>query len=468
MGNGRFTTREIRALQSRDVEYRLTETAPRGEGRLTLRVRPSGLKEFYYRKRRKDGDQTIRIGRFEQTPGYGGITLDQARSELKKLVEMERTTGNFRSEVERQKEAEARTRLLEERAARAGTFEQMLDAYVGDLRARGRVSARDVENTFQRHVKKPFPDLCSGLAKAVTAADTQAILAKLVQKGIRRGVNLLRSHLSAAFQYAAKADNDPTRLAHDGAVFEILANPVALVPRKAEFETVGERNLSPHELHRYWHGLEKVGFPVVRSFLKFDLALGGQRGIQLIRPLWQAYDFDAATVLLKDGKGRGGAVRDHLLPLTEFALEILGPLRDLNGKETGPFITRGGKSLHPSTVSHVVREVWEALAAEDVAKGADKVIEEFSFKDIRRTCETLLGSMSVSRDLRSHVLSHGRTGVQDKHYDRWTHLPQKRRVLQKWARFMKKVIAGPPEHIMDGPPKDPLKGRMESLPTTMA
>jgi integrase len=281
-------------------------------------------------------------------------------------------------------------------------------------------------------------------------------------------VNLLCSHLSATFQYAAKADNDPTRLAHDGAVFEILANPVALVPRKAEFETVGERNLSPHELHRYWHGLEKVGFPVVRSFLKFDLALGGQRGIQLIRPLWQAYDFGAATVLLKDGKGRGSAVRDHLLPLTEFALEILAPLRDLNGEETGPFITRGEKSLHPSTVSHVVREVWEALAAEDVAKGTDKVIDEFSFKDIRRTCETLLGSMSISKDLRSQVLSHGRTGVQDKHYDRWAPLPQKRRVLQKWARFMKKVIAGPPEHITDGPPKDPLKGPMESLPTTTA
>jgi integrase len=341
----------------------------------------------------------------------------------------------------------------------------MLDAYVGDLRARGRVSAKDVENAFQRHVKKPFPDLCRGLAKGVAAGDIQAILAKLVRKGIRRGVNLLRSHLSAAFQYAAKADNDPTRLAHDGAVFEILANPVALVPRKAEFESVGERNLSPHELHRYWHGLEKVGFPVVRSFLKFDLALGGQRGIQLIRPLWRAYDFNAATVLLKDGKGRGSVVRDHLLPLTEFALEVLGPLRDLNGKETGPFISRGGKSLHPSTVSHVVHEVWEALAAEDIAKSTDDVIEEFSFKDIRRTCETLLASMGVSRDLRSYVLSHGRTGVQDKHYDRWSHLTEKRRVLQKWARFMKKVIAGPDRHggTTGSASKEPVAGRAQPL-----
>jgi hypothetical protein len=343
MANGLFTARGLRALKARGTEYKIIEKAPRGEGRLILRVRPNGLKEFYYRMRAGADDQLIRIGRFEETPGYGGITIEQARNELKRLVAIQRSTGDAKAELERRKEAEARARLLQERAARAGTFEQMLDAYVADLRARGRVSAKDVENAFRRHVKRPFPDLCRGLAKAVTAGDIQAVLARLVGKGIRRGVNLLRSHLSAAFQYAAKADNDPTRLANDGAVFEIAANPVALVPRKAEFESVGERHLSSHELHRYWHGLDKVGFPVVRAFLKFDLALGGPRGIQLIRPLWRAYDIGAGTVLLKDGKGRGSAIRDHLLPLTEFALEMLAPLQYLNGKEIGPFISRGGK-----------------------------------------------------------------------------------------------------------------------------
>jgi hypothetical protein len=407
-----------------------------------LKVHPSGLKEFYYRMRAADDDTLIRIGTYEQTPGYGGISLADARKELKKLVTIQRSTGNAKAELQRRKEAAIQARVAAERAARAGTFEQMLDAYVADLRARGRVSAKAVENAFLRDVKKPFPDLCRGLAKNVTAGDIQAILAKLVRKGIRRGVNLLRSHLSAAFQYAAKADNDPTRLANDGAVFEITANPVALVPRKAEFESVGERNLSPHELHRYWHGLDNVGFPVVRAFLRLDLALGGQRGVQLLRPLWNAYDFDRGTVLLKDGKGRGGAVRDHMLPLTDFALEVLAPLRELNNTELGPFITRAGKSLHPSTVSHVVHEVWEHLAAEDVARGNDTPIEEFSFKDIRRSCETLLASIGVSRDLRSHVLSHGRTGVQAKHYDRWTYLEEKRQVLQMWAQHMRGIIAG--------------------------
>ena len=69
MANGLFTAREIRALQ------------PRDEGRLTLRIRPSGLKEFYYRKRRQSGgDQTIRIGRFEQPPGQGESPLSRPAS----------------------------------------------------------------------------------------------------------------------------------------------------------------------------------------------------------------------------------------------------------------------------------------------------------------------------------------------------------------------------------------------------
>ena len=100
---------------------------------------------------------------------------------------------------------------------------------------------------------------------------------------------------------------------------------------------------------------------------------------------------------------------------------------------------------------HVVHDVWEHLAAEeDVAKGKDEVIEEFSFKDIRRSCETSLASIGVLRDSRSHVLSHGRTGVRAKHYARWTYLEEKRVVLNKRAGCMRQVIAGP-NHTRQAP-----------------
>ena len=56
----------------------------------------------------------------------------------------------------------------------------------------------------------------------------------------------------------------------------------------------------------------------------------------------------------------------------------------------GPFVTRGEQSLHPSTASKVVTEVWNQLAPEDA-----------------------------------------RSGVQAKHYDRQTYIAEKRRALNK-------------------------------------
>ena len=88
-----FSAREIRQLKPRDKTYKVTESAPRGEGRLIVRVHPSGLKEFYYRYRLNGPDRLIRIGRFEQNPGDGGMKLEEARAQLAKLVGIQRATG---------------------------------------------------------------------------------------------------------------------------------------------------------------------------------------------------------------------------------------------------------------------------------------------------------------------------------------------------------------------------------------
>jgi len=438
-----FSAREIRQLKPRDKPYKVTESAPRGEGRLIVRIHPSGLKEFYYRYRLNDRDRLLRIGRFEQTPRDGGMKLEEARAQLAKLVGIQRTTGDVTGELARRKEVVAAEERARQRAARLGTFTQLLDVYVQDLRDRGRVSARDVENAFVRAVKEPFSDLCAIRAKDVTSGDVQQILARLVRRGVRRQVNLVRSYLSAAFQHGAKSDHDPTRLAHDGPIFEIIFNPVGQVPRKAEFENVGDRHLSAGELHRFWHALDEVDI-VPQTFIRFNLCLGGQRAVQLLRASWPAYDFANSTVLLRDGKGRGGMARDHLVPLTKMALDILQPLRIENAQASGPFVTRGEQSLHPSTVSKLVTEIWERLAAKDVQKEIGNPIPKFAFRDLRRTCETQLASLGVNLETRAQLLSHGRSGVQAKHYDRHSYLSEKRRALNKWAKHLTRVIGSKP------------------------
>lgn len=52
------------------------------------------------------------------------------------------------------------------------------------------------------------------------------------------------------------------------------------------------------------------------------------------------------------------------------------------------------------------------------------------------------GPALVSKDVRSHLLSHGLGGVQNQHYDRHTYWPEKRQALKKWAAYLAKLKGG--------------------------
>ena len=96
------------------------------------------------------------------------------------------------------------------------------------------------------------------------------VLARLVRRGVRRQVNLVRAYLSAAFQHGAKSDQDPIRLAREGPIFEVALNPVGKVPRKVEFENVADRHLSANELRRFRHvpshsQIDATRFPIGRN-----------------------------------------------------------------------------------------------------------------------------------------------------------------------------------------------------------
>lgn len=63
----------------------------------------------------------------------------------------------------------------------------------------------------------------------------------------------------------------------------------------------------------------------------------------------------------------------------------------------------------------------------------------FDLRDIRRTCETMLTKIGVSKDLRAQLLSHGLSGVQDAHYDRHDYLDEKRSALLTWETYLGKI-----------------------------
>lgn len=89
------------------------------------------------------------------------------------------------------------------------------------------------------------------------------------------------------------------------------------------------------------------------------------------------------VLTLKDSKGRPGiGVRDHLLPLTGWALAQLEPMRITNSEAPYPFatVTKAGKGkirMDVTTPSKVVKRISDQLVEEHG-------IEPFRAGDLRR------------------------------------------------------------------------------------
>ena len=121
-------------------------------------------------------------------------------------------------------------------------------------------------------------------------------------------------------------------------------------------------------------------------------------------------------------------MRDHLLPISEWAGEMLGELRAIDAGTGHVFEGSQGGVL-----GSITSRPWWWIAA---GKG-------YQLSDLRRTAETRLASLRVDKETRAQLLSHGRTtGVQNRHYDRWHYLDEKRAALAVWEHHLRAVLAG--------------------------
>lgn len=418
-----FTDKYLQGLKAKETPYKLAEYAPRGEGRLLVRVLPSGVKECFYRYRTDGKDKTIALGRYDQR-GTNGKTLADIRAACRAKRKLQEQTGDIKEHLATQK----RAREIERRK---GSFGQLLDAYIESLEAAGKPSAAQAKGTFRRNVSEPFPQFALMKANEIEPGHIKTILARMVKAGIKREVNVVRSYLQAAFTFGGKADNDPRTVALDGVLFGLKTNPVILVPRIAEYEKAGERVLSEDEIRAYWKALDALP-TVQRATLRLNLAIGCQRIKQLLRADAAAFDFENGTLLIKDSKGRG-ETRDHLVPLNEFALAQLEPLRKLKGEATTYFTADGKRTMVLDTLSKAVATVSKTLKKE-------QKIPTFQLRDLRRASETVMQRLGISREVRAHLLSHGRVGVQGQHYERYDFIEEKRAALNKWTAHLERVL----------------------------
>ena len=376
-------------------------------------------------------------------------TLIDQRIDPRELVREREAARKAAKEAE-QAEKEAKRAAAEAAKAEADrqaryTLRALCDAYVARLERAGKAkSAASTRSAFKCHVF-PHAEIADTPARAVTPHQIAALVRKVREAGKERAAGVLRSYLSAAFNTAKRAPFD-SALPADLIPFGIEHNPVDVIPAIAVQR--GERTLSAGEMRAYIGHLLRIGNETGPELADVALLLalyaGGQRMAQLLRAKVSDFDQDTATLRLWDGKGKRTQPREHLLPLAPQAAGMVSALvkraktqEQARAKEAGRtpemaglwlFSTHGRVAMNPETVSNRAAEVCASMAG-----------EPFTLRDIRRTVETMLAALGISKDTRAQLLSHGISGVQAAHYDRHAYTDEKRAALVAWEARLEAI-----------------------------
>lgn len=401
-----ITANTLKALSKKIGSWK-SEPVEHGHGSLVFRCLKGGAIAGYYRYMDDGKRVTLPIGRYDPEPN-SGATLADIRGKAQELSK-QHATGM--TAIKEKMEADVKVLRNMHRKQTVGTFGQLLEAYVDGLRSEGKSSASDVQNQLRLWVVEKHPDLLCKKAGQITTEDIMSILTSAAEAKKNRTVNQLRSYLLAAFNRVLKAKGNALLASSIGTGYDISANPAANTVHVSSFDVARDRVLNEDELKDYLEGIEALPF-IQSAALKLSLMLGGQRPQQLIRLKASDVNLSGSTLKLLDPKGKRKQPRTHVLPIPEVVHPLLERLMALNAEESSIF----GK-LHIDTLTHRVQ---------DLSNGS------YQMKDIRRTCETMMAAMGISRDTRAQIQSHGLSGVQEKYYDQHDYMKAKVVALDAW------------------------------------
>lgn len=415
-----------------------SDKGARGAGTLTAYRSGSGRASrvlFYFRYTLPDGTRDkLPMGEWEGTGGH--LSLKAARARVNQLsARYKAGERDLRAALEAEEREVRRQREAAERAAQAALVRQqatlgaLLNAYADSLTAKGKASAAAVRASIRRHLAEPWPTLWGTPADDVTTDDLMAVLTRLTDAGKLREAAKVRSYMQSAYSAGVRARTTASAIPALR-VLRITTNPARDLGTIEGASNARNRALSESELRAYWRRIEALP-DHDGACLRFHLLTGGQRIDQLARLTLADYDADRSTVTLRDTKGRRTTARAHDVPLIPAAVEAMHAMAP---ERIGEFIftaTAGRTGMAGSTAYLRCRAVMEAMLDAGELPGGP-----FAISDLRRTVETRLADMGVSREVRAQLQSHGLSGVQHRHYDRHDYLLEKLDALERLHRMI--------------------------------
>jgi integrase len=384
-----------------------------------VRIQYSGRKTFVIRYRTKCAARTQRKLTIARCTD---LTPDKARELARK---------EFAKVAEGQDPAADRKPVRSEPVAIKATVGLMFQAYIASMRAKGRVSADEVERVLLLASNNAADAL--GRDKAAsepTPMDVVNYVSGFFRAGHRGAADKARSYIASAYTWAMKSANDYT--AKERQDWGVSRNPAADVAKDSGAINTRDRNLSGPELRSLWEATGTAGFSTEIAACIRILIGCGQRVQETLRI--DGADIDLAAGLWKmPAHKTKGRKHQHIIPLPDQVVDVLRGLMDVHGD--GPlFPARGGSG--GALIDH--RSVNQAIAR--WLDSPNVSMDHFQTRDLRRTWKSRTHDAGVDRFTRDLIQQHAKSDTGSKNYDRANYLPQMRDAMTKWSAWLDEAL----------------------------
>ncbi len=347
------------------------------------------------------------------------------------------------------------------RTAALGTFKELSDEYMrehGDRNSRNGIRSRSTEEA-QRLLKQDIlPVLGELRAELIRRQHVAQVVEVVAGRGAYVVADRVLGLVRAIFNWAVDAGRIDT-------------NPTLGLKRR-NASRAKERVLSVDEIRIFWNATDCLAgiTPTVRDVLRLQL-LTGLRVNEVAEAAISEIDFEMKLWIVPWFRTKNK--REHHLPLSDFAIEIL---RGVIAREDAEAERRAGrykieprrsellfpshKNANPRRVNRPVkgtRRVPDALDPHAPSRALVRarpklkklgIKEPFNTHDLRRSLATHAGDLNVFEKTIERILNHKPRTIAGKHYNHAKYRPQMREALEAWAAKVRGIVAEEVQEIL--------------------
>jgi len=388
-----LTDTKLRSLKPKASVYRVADS-----NGLAIEVRPTGSKQWRYRYRFAGKANMAALGE------YPSLSLQQARAERDRLRALLKGGADPAQVTKAEKVA------LVDRAA--NTFGFVANELL-DKRAKEGLSPGSVKRE-RRLIEKDLAAIADLPVADIAAPVLLGALRKIEKRGILETAHRARSLSGRVFRYAIATGRTAYNPATDlvGALEQPQTRHFASVTEPAK---IGELLRA---LYSY------TGSPVTQAALKLAPMTFVRPG-ELRKARWSDIDLDAAEWRFTASK----TGTPHIVPLSTQAVDLFRELHPLTKRSeyVFPSVRGASRPMSENTVNAALRNL-----------GFDRdTITGHGFRAMARTVlDEVLG---FRPDFIEHQLAHAVRDPLGRAYNRATHLPERRKMMQAWADYLDKL-----------------------------